>query len=224
MKLLESFFKIVAPDCCISCGQEGKLICDDCAQVSFDAMPRCYRCKKPDPNSLTCLKCSKNSPLNAVYVAASYKNLAKDLVHACKYQSSRSAARIMSEQISVALPYLDPEQTIITHSPTTPSRIRERSFDQSGIIAKNIAIKLHLLKANLLVRMTNTHQVGATHKQRIAHMDGAFEVKNPILFKGKTVLLVDDVLTTGATLESAARTLRRSGAKRVIACVFARTE
>jgi predicted amidophosphoribosyltransferase len=87
-----------------------------------------------------------------------------------------------------------------------------------------IAISKGLVCTGLLFRMKNTHQVGSTRKQRLDHMVNAFGVKNCELFKNKTVVIVDDVFTTGSSMESAARLLKHSGARRVIGAVFARAE
>jgi ComF family protein len=155
---------------------------------------------------------------------ASYKDEAKQLIINIKYGSSRPTSTFVGRLLANKLPYLPGEDVIVTHIPTTPARIRERSFDQSQRIAKAMSASVHLTYARLLYRKTKSHQVGFTRAQRQEHMKQAFGVLHASLIKGKTVLLVDDVLTTGSTLESAAKELKNAGAKRVIGAVFARTE
>ena len=159
-----------------------------------------------------------------MYIAGALDGLARDVVMAIKYTPSRSASKDASALMSAKLPYLETESTVVVHVPTTPGRIRERAFDQADVLASTIAKAMGLRQIRCLSRITNYHQVGATKKERFEHMKNAFECAKPELVKGKTVLIVDDVLTTGATLESAARVLKKAGAKRIIATVFARTE
>jgi predicted amidophosphoribosyltransferase len=108
--------------------------------------------------------------------------------------------------------------------PTTPGRVRERGFDQSKTAAKSLARAKKLHFSPTLRRLTKSHQVGAGKKERREHMAGAFVVKNPHLLRDKTVVLVDDVITTGSTVESAAKELKKAGAKKILAVVFARAE
>jgi len=173
---------------------------------------------------MTCDKCIGHTAISAFIAVSNYSGVAKDLVAHMKYHPSSESACQMGELMAMKLPYLEPDQTIITHTPTTTSRIRERGFDQANVIAKSISRASGMRQAPLLRRLTKSHQVGYGKKARQDHMIAGFAVKNNHLFVGKTVVLVDDVLTTGATLESASKVLRKAGAKRVIGVVFARAE
>lgn len=223
MKIINALLHLFAPDICVSCNKEGSVLCEVCS-ISSGYPDRCYVCKKPSPSSLTCQKCKKHTALSAVYVASIYADSSKDLVHKAKYASSRSAARKMGTLLEKHLPYLDQELVMVSHVPTTPSRVRERGFDQSLYVTQALCAPSKLLHAPLLRRLTNSHQVGSTRKERIRHMVDAFEVTKFEMVRGKTVLLVDDVLTTGATIEAAARAIKKAGAKRVLGAVFARVE
>jgi len=130
----------------------------------------------------------------------------------------------MGSQAVRVLPYLDRNLTVLVHIPTAPSRVRQRAFDQALEMTRVIRDHSGLTVAQVLRRLNNHHQVGSTRKERIEHMKDALICDKPQLVTGKTVLLVDDVYTTGATMESAARVLKRAGAKRVIGTVFARAE
>ena len=223
MRIIDTFLQLIAPDICTGCGLEGTALCDGCAS-SMQYPDRCYVCKKPSLASLTCLKCKKHTLLSALYVVSAYSGIAKEVVHKAKYGTSPSTCRRMGLIVRTRLPYFEGDYTIVTHIPTTPSRVRERGFDQSLELAKSLCVPGNLLHVPLLIRKTRSHQVGSTRKERIEHMQDGFEAINPDFFKGKTVLLVDDVLTTGATMESASRVLKKAGAKRVLGAVFARVE
>ena len=139
-----------------------------------------------------------------------------------KFRPSSATAKRLGEILADKVPYLD--DAVVTYVPTTPARVRERGFDQAMVMAKSVGANRHIPYVSTLKRRTEFHQVGSTRKARLEHMKDAFTVRNQKYIQGKTVLLVDDVLTTGATMESAARSLKMAGVDRVIALVFARAE
>lgn len=104
--------------------------------------------------------------------------------------------------------------------PTVPSHIRQRGYDHAGLLAKHLARVRQLPYASLLVRKTTDRQVGATRRQRHAQAIAAFGVKTgaPI---PRAVLLFDDVITTGSTIEAAARQLKNAGVETVYAAAIA---
>ena len=113
---------------------------------------------------------------------------------------------------------LDIEQfDIIVPIPLFPSRLRERGYNQSQLLAEQIARNYHInLSLNNLVRTRNTeHQTFLSEKERWTNINGAFTIKNSTKFSGKNVLIIDDLLTTGATACEAAGTLKDAGAQTV---------
>jgi predicted amidophosphoribosyltransferase len=110
---------------------------------------------------------------------------------------------------------------LIAYVPTAPQRVRERGYDQAALIAKELAIRSKLPYHTLLARTGTQRQLGQQRAVRKEQMTGAFRSLDKIDLQDKHVLLIDDVLTTGATCEAAARALRQAGAKRVSAAVFA---
>jgi ComF family protein len=155
-----------------------------------------------------------------VWIATEYNGLSKELIHRLKFERAKSASGIIASILDDFLPLL-PDDTIVTYIPTTSSRIRLRGYDQSRLIAKQFAYQRSLVFEDLILRAITTRQVGSSRKTRFDQMVNAFEVKNPNTVQDQTVLLIDDVLTTGATIESASRILADSGAKRVEVAVFA---
>ena len=110
--------------------------------------------------------------------------------------------------------------------PLSQSRLRERGYNQSGLLAEEISriYKICLSKKNL-VRIRNTeHQTLLSEKERWTNIYGAFRIKNLSRFSGKNILVIDDLLTTGATASEAARTLKDAGAKTVGILTLAITE
>jgi ComF family protein len=151
---------------------------------------------------------------------ADYEAYPKQLIGLLKFGRVRASAKVMAGYMQTTLPFLD-EATVITFVPTATSRVRQRGYDQAHLLAKELSRLTKRKTKPLLGRLGQTRQVGATRKQRLVQLQNAFFARNSKAIKGAHILLVDDVLTTGATLEAAAKTLRQTGAKSVSAVVFA---
>ncbi len=111
---------------------------------------------------------------------------------------------------------LDIEQfDIIVPVPLYPSRFRERGYNQSQLLAEQIAKKFSIsLSIKNLIRIRNTeHQTFLNEKERWTNIRGAFRIKNSSAFSGKNILMIDDLLTTGATASTAAESLKDAGAE-----------
>jgi ComF family protein len=114
--------------------------------------------------------------------------------------------------------------TLIVPIPTAISRIRQRGYDQTVLLARALSRQGHLLRADVLVRVSRSRQVGANRQKRLAQLRNSFIVSGNELVRKADILLIDDVVTTGATLETAATVLKKAGAKSVSAVVFAQKQ
>jgi len=133
-----------------------------------------------------------------------------------KRQAIEPVAQIMTDNLGVFN-----KDMIICHLPTAPSRIRQRGFDHTLLIANCISRLSGLKSTTLLSRKTNIRQLGSTRTKRFEQMEQEFRVFNPSLVAGQNILLIDDVVTTGASIAGATKALKLAGAKRVSALVFA---
>ena len=223
MNLIERLIDVVAPHSCTVCQKEGDLVCPACFCDAFPPLPgRCYRCYKLMPQSRTCDKCRRHSKLHHVWVSTDYDGVAKDLLHKLKFGRAKAAAQIVAMHLDEQLPYLKPD-VIVTCVPTASGRMRVRGYDQASLMAKEFAHKRGLLYVRLLGRLGNQRQVGASRQTRLKQLEGAFVPINRNLIQKANILLIDDVLTTGATLEAAAKELKKSGAKTINGAVFAQS-
>ena len=111
---------------------------------------------------------------------------------------------------------------LVVPIPTATKRVRERGFDHSALLAKKIAQELRLEYRSVLARLGQTRQVGAKRSDRLKQMDSKFRVKRSASVLGRKILLIDDVVTTGSTLNAVSKTLRDAGATRVDALIFAK--
>lgn len=178
-----------------------------------------------------CSACRETRPLFAKATAyGSYENELRGLIHLLKYERVLPATSVLGRKLAAAIAKLSlgRERVLVSPVPLHRSKRRERQFNQSELIAR-AALK-HLrnpqlqLTADLLARVRPTvSQIGLTRPQRRDNMRGAFQVVHPNEAAGQSILLVDDVLTTGTTASECARVLLRAGAKSVCVATVART-
>jgi ComF family protein len=149
-----------------------------------------------------------------------YKAIAKDLVWNLKFQGTQAAASEIAERLAKFVPR-SPGFVIIP-VPTATSRVRQRGYDQANLIARELARKTGVAYSPALRRSGQFHQLGSSRKRRISQLQDAYRVAKPLDVKAMHVILIDDVLTTGSTLEAAAKVIKAAGAERISGLVFAR--
>lgn len=140
-----------------------------------------------------------------------------------KFSYSVEAADLIAAELANTIPALHPD-TLIIHVPTITNHVRTRGFDHALRIAKGLSRSSGLRQAPALARLGQHRQVGSRRQDRITKLEGAFRTKNGYFVKNERILLVDDVLTTGATIEAAAKTLKAAGAKTIDAVIFAQAK
>lgn len=219
MHLLDKVLSLLAPYDCVGCGDEGAAICNPCLYSIPRVPSRCYRCMAASSDFSTCNQCQSRTKLRHVWVATSYEGLTKQLLHVFKYERLVSAYTQISTMMDDSLPYLS--DYVVVAVPTATTRRRQRGYDHALLLAQAICHKRGLIYERPVVRLSQTRQVGASRKTRFAQLKDSLLVTSPRSIKGKKILLVDDVITTGATLEAVGSQLRQHGAKEVCAVVFA---
>jgi ComF family protein len=201
--MFEYIISLIAPYSCLKCGSEGPLICKIC------------RHELPHPHK----KLSADSALDALYTATTYDGAGREIIHALKFAHAKAASRVIAQVMHDRLPSSDFDW--VTHVPTASSRVRARGYDQAALIACHFATMHADAYASLLRRQGQQRQLGQDKQVRQAQIRQAFYVPHPSLVQNKHILLIDDVITTGATIEAAAKVLRRAGAAKVDAYLFA---
>ncbi len=222
MNPLERLISVLAPHRCINCGLEGGLLCDDCLHdAPIPKVPSCYRCNAQSDDFLTCKTCRRVTPLKHVWIVSRYEKTIKNLIWQMKFERATQAALPLARVLDTALPYFPPD-TLIVPIPTATSRVRQRGYDQSKLIARELAHLRKRLYCPLLQRLGQDQQLGKSRTERLRNLQSMFRVARPRLVRGAHVVLIDDVTTTGATIEAAARILRVAGAKTIDAAVVAK--
>lgn len=220
--LLETIF----PKECVGCGQDETWLCEPCLQrIVYVQSPTCPSCHRLTPEGQYCSRHKKGQKLKGAYVAAYYKEgPLKEAIHVFKYELIKELAIPLGRILSQALNEKDLRKTVLVPIALHPRRERQRGFNQAGLLAKEISIITDLPIENGLKRIRYTkRQVDLDDKGRLTNTKNAFAWDKSNKLTGKKVLLVDDVLTTGATLNAAAEVLKKeSRAKEVWGLVIAR--
>jgi len=221
MNVAELLVGCIAPHVCLVCEREGAPLCGSCRLIVLPTLPsRCYRCHKATRQYSVCVSCRRSVQLLHVWVAAGYEDVPKELIYRLKFQRVQAVADVLAWAINETLPLL-PQDVTVAHIPTVNSRIRQRGYDQAQLVACKLAKIRGLQYRNILKRSGSSRQVGAGRKNRFKQLENAFSPMGKLPLEGAHVLLIDDVLTTGATLEAASKALSAAGVKTVDGAVFA---
>ncbi|MCX6808313.1 MAG: ComF family protein [Candidatus Berkelbacteria bacterium] len=227
-KFVEYIFSIFFPKRCVVCGKYGQLVCFECAsKIELIKTSVCQGCGKISPEGKYCGNCRRNNGfvIDGVLVSARYDNLeTKKIIAAFKYDGITELCIVLSTIMYERIKAIKlPKETLIIPVPLHKKRLKTRGFNQSYLLAQQLSMKLVLPLLGGIVRKKETHQqVGLDRSHRIRNMEDAFVCKNQLSLIGKTILLIDDVVTTGATLNACAKALKGAGAKKVIALVVAK--
>ena len=204
-------FDLIYPLHCVICGAlcDGH-ICPDCADAVHFIPPE-YQQNFRNPGG------ARN--VTNMHVAFAYDADTKALIRSFKYDRNEFLAPTLSSLMNRALPdmYFLPECDVVIPVPLHPRDRHERGFNQSELLARSVAEETDIpLLADVLVKTKITpHQAKLNLEERYKNLEGAFAVNNPEKIAGLTVLLVDDVITTGTTMNECAKTLLAAGARRV---------
>ncbi|MFO1316045.1 MAG: double zinc ribbon domain-containing protein [Burkholderiales bacterium] len=221
--VLRSARALALPQRCALCtaAAGASLVCAAC----FAALPRpgpaCPRCALPTPGGAVCGAClARPPPFAATRAAFVYAFPVDRLVQALKYGGALAHADFLAAALAATVGGGDAE--VVVALPLSPQRQRQRGFNQAGEIARRVARLLGLPASPALLRVRDAPaQAGRRRRDRLRHPRGTF-VALPEL-AGRRVAIVDDVMTTGATMTAAARAARAAGAARVDLWVVART-
>ncbi|HSX41089.1 MAG TPA: phosphoribosyltransferase family protein [Candidatus Saccharimonadales bacterium] len=216
--MLASLVNLIAPLECLICGNEGDVICATCLPRAVAVKtPTCYRCNRLSSDGRTCNSCRSSSKLSGVLVASHYEGPVKQAITKLKYENLRAAAGSLAKLVT---PLLSGEYDVITSVPPATNRLRQRGFDHGALIARAVAAASQIPYRPLLRRAANIQQVGKSREQRLAQARGVFTYRKPL--NDQRVLIIDDVVTTGATLAACTSELKAAGAKSVWAAVAAK--
>lgn len=208
--VLNKMLDFLMPQKCVGCKTDGKIICEKC----LDSMP--------------CSRNIKHPALNIVSATSYQTPLIKKVIWLLKYRGIKILADPIGQFVyKRTVPYIKNvpiNNTLILPIPISKKRFRERGFNQAALIAEffGAASGIAISSKNLIKKFNTPSQVEVSNRrERLKNLKDSFEVRDPKEIFGKTILLIDDVSTTGATLTEAARVLKKSGAEKIICLVVA---
>jgi ComF family protein len=226
--LLRSLSDLVFPPRCYGCDAEIErgLLCTSChSQLMSNRLGVCPGCGRPFSGPGECGRCRVPFAPVSVRALGRYAPPYSSLVHALKYEGKKGLASLLGGALA-RLVESDPDlgaADCLCPVPLHPVRLRERGYNQSGLLAREVGAAVGLQVVDGLVRKRNTRtQTGlADDRARQLNMRGAFAPRAGLAAEGRVFLLLDDVTTSGATLDAAARQLLKAGASSVLGLVVA---
>ncbi len=226
-RYLGAYAYVLFPPRCAGCGTFGTLFCSSCrARVQPLRPPLCSRCGQPLTAGSLCRACKRGKfvHLDMARAATLYAPPMRAAIHHFKYRRNIHLAPVLARFMLARVRRDVLDDAMLLPVPLHPEREKMRGFNQAALLARHLGTVLRLpLAEGVLERSRPTRpQVTLSLPERMENMRGAFRVLAPERVRGRAFLLIDDVMTTGSTLEACAQALKDAGARRVWAYVLSR--
>ena len=226
VKLKGIALDLLFPQYCVGCGKEGDFLCYSCRQsLPKITPPLCPRCGRPQPSGILCPSCvTWQAKIDGIRSPFRFDGVMRQAIHQLKYRNLRALVIPLAKMLQDYLVDNPMPAEVLVAVPLHPKRLRERGYNQSSLLARelNRLINLPLAEGCLIRRHHTPPQARtATVEERRRNTADAFVCRDHRL-RDKTVLLIDDVSTSGATLDACAAALKDAGAGSVWGLVVAR--
>ena len=224
--VVDRALNVLFPQSCIGCGRTGSYVCTLCErQLPRIVPPVCPRCGCPQASTILCPVCAQTAgTISAIRSPFRFESIARKAIHELKYHNLRAIAPTLAGYLVTCLSETGYEPDMITPVPLHSTRMRQRGYNQSFLLACEVGRRTGIpVSSEALTRVkAGTSQVRTSSmEERRRNVSDAFTC-NSSLISGKRILVIDDVCTTGATLESCAQSLQRAGAIEVQGLTVAR--
>ncbi len=215
--LKEYFLNILFPRRCVSCQKLNTYLCEICKKKIEYIPPFCPICQRLSIDGATHPKCKTVRGLDGLYVLTSYKGPMKSAIKLLKYRYVSDVTETLTSLLAEHFPAYIPTIEFFIPIPLSPKRERLRGFNQTLLLAVSLGKKLNIpICKNVLMRIKETPpQAELKRDQRKENVKGVFICVNKPIVKNKSIAVIDDVSTTGATLFEAAKILKLAGARSV---------
>lgn len=232
MLLLENFWeqarKYLFPVYCLRCGLEGDWLCQFCESLCPPVpIQRCIFCQSIASHGETCVVCRRRHDLDGLIVRGIYGNwIWRNLIRTWKYKGAEELSVKCARYLEECLDFLPIEKPfIVIPIPLARLRERERGFNQATVLAESVSGHLSLPIILALKRVRETApQSKLSPDKRLDNVKDCFKFVDSYEIKDKNCLIIDDIITTGATMDAAAKELKRAGALNVWGLALVRSE
>jgi ComF family protein len=217
---------LLFPRWCIGCGREGAFLCQSCCQLLPRIMPPlCPRCGRPQPSGILCPSCvGWQAEIDGIRSPFRFDGVMRQSIHQLKYRNLRAMAQPLVRLLQDYLVTNPVPGEVLVPVPLHQKRLRERGYNQSRLLAQELGKLINLpVVDDCLIRQRHASPQAraSTVSERRSNVDGAFTCRDHRL-RDKQVLVIDDVATSGATLDACAAALKAAGATTVWGLVLAR--
>jgi len=235
-KLKSFLLDLIFPKECLGCKKEGSYLCDSCKEkIEINQDFYCVYCQNKSSLNGICSDCQSSIALDSIFVAANYNNkILADLIQSFKYKYVEELGQVLTDLLIKYLAInsvfqkfdINKDNTIIAVVPLHKKRLLSRGFNQSEIIAHNLSVNYNIQVINILKRTVNTaSQMKLSRQERLINLKNAFCLDSKVnLNKNKKIILIDDVITTGSTLNECAKVLKQAGFNKIYGLVIAHRE
>jgi competence protein ComFC len=225
-QLQNEVIKFVFPGVCIGCGKFSDFICIDCARKLPRLLPPlCQKCGKPEPSAQYCPECwKKQSGIDGIRSVFIFEGIIRTAIHELKYYNLRSISGLLGEYMASYYTENNMGGDFILAVPLHAGRFRERGYNQSELLAEKLSVLTGVPVLNGAVARVIDNKPQArtvSIEERRRNVEDVFKCEDGSVY-GKEVIIVDDVCTSGATLEACAKALTKAGAKRIFGFTLAR--
>jgi len=221
--LISTLLDLVYPPVCFNCGQEGEWLCQQCLAQIKPLNDRCLICRRSKTQQQgICRRCRLETGIDRVVVVGRFRGVLREAIHRLKYEDERCLSPILAGAMVRRIKQENIEFNYIVPIPLHYRRERQRGYNQSFLLAWEICSHLRLKLLNILTKVKKTsNQADLDKIGRRSNVTKSFRSRVKFRKSNSRVCIVDDVLTTGATVKEAARVLRRAGAKRIYVLAIA---
>jgi len=216
--MIDALLSTVAPHPCSGCGKTGSVLCQYCKyDIISEGFDGCLLCSRKNSAGTICDHCC--SIAQRGWCVGGRTDVLQKLIDDYKFENVRAAYKALADLLDEKIDML-PSTTVVVPVPTIARHIRERGYDHAALIAKEFARRRRLTYKAVIQRQDNNTQREASRAQRLVQAQKAFQVRSSL--PTHPYLLIDDIVTTGATLTYAVKALRDAGATEIWIAAIAR--
>lgn len=224
VKVANRWLNLLWPSECLVCGREGAWLCDPCqSKITLIKQPTCPFCDRLSPLGKSCTRCQTTHKLSGCRSWGYYTGALQTVVKQYKFGGITAATDVLADHLTSLVAQLPlTGNWVVTSVPMTPRKRGQRGFNQAELLARAVASRAERPYEPLLRRTQEGKQQSTLARAaRFSNASGLFALA-PRAIVTRQVLIVDDVLTTGATLEACARALKQAGTRSVWGLTVAR--